>query len=195
MVAQEGQPVAEDQDAHHVVANLEVLLVAELRQIGCCDALELAAVGLLLGHVEASRLDQYVHEDHVLVVPRDHVDGVGAVHPSLFQDVVALAFQERGYCLVGVVLDYCFHDDDLLVVSTSPFGLPCGCGGARVQSARKGDAKPALGRSNPVVFFQAQCFVFGGAGMIRPTGKKKRKALQPLLAKAGSVRQYASQGR
>ena len=147
MVAQEGQPVAEDQDAHHVVANLEVLLVAELRQIGCCDALELAAVGLLLGHVEASRLDQYVHEDHVLVVPRDHVDGVGAVHPSLFQDVVALAFQERGYCLVGVVLDYCFHDDDLLVVSASPFGLPCGCSGARVQSARKGNAKPALGRS------------------------------------------------
>lgn len=83
MVAQEGQPVAEDQDAHHVVADLEVLLVAAFRQIGCCDALELAAVELLLGHVEASRLDQYVHEDHVLVVPRiTSTASVPCAHPS-----------------------------------------------------------------------------------------------------------------
>ena len=157
VVPEERPDVADDDHAHEVEADRVVGAAVRLRQVGSRDPLERLPVNLLLGEPAAAVLDDLRdHEHQVVLLPGDEVDAVGAVRPAVLQNLEAPALQVGANRLHCLLVDGCFHDDDLLGLSARPFGVPCGSEFAGVRGGRKGSSENPQGLSFPVVDVRIQ---------------------------------------
>lgn len=90
-MAEKRPALADDEYAHDVEPDPDVLRVQGLGEVGRLQSLERRAVRVLLGESLAAVLcDLAVDERQLVLVAGDEVGDVAAVRPALFQDLEAL---------------------------------------------------------------------------------------------------------
>ena len=145
VVADKRSVFTQNEHAHYVVTDDAFRDVRVLCQIGSGYAFERLAVDLF-GAKAASVVgsDGAADEYQVFVVFDDEVDLVVAVSPTGFQDFHPATLQktlDAAHCLL---VDGCFHDDDLLqVFGPPPLGEPCGSEAIGVLGPCKGQKQNA----------------------------------------------------
>lgn len=156
MVAEKRPALTDDEHAHDVESDPDVLGVQALSEVGRRQPFERRAVRVLLGESLAAVLrDLAVNEEQVVLVACDEVGYVTAARPVFLQNLEAPALEVDPNALLGLGVDVLLSSRPALVarlVARMPTGFAWVQGGKQNpegSSFRKGAPYPAKSFCGP----------------------------------------------